>query len=342
MSQIIVTLWPSTNTEEILESLYQKWVRILRFNFTHETPETAVSRLETIRKVEKKLNWKFELMIDIEWPSIRTGIIDQPRLYKTWEIFRMLVWDRKPVNNDIWCDYPGIINDVNVGSIIKIESWLFNARVLKKKSDCLLLEAQNEFTMTSKRHINLPDVHMNSPTITEKDKKDIEFALQEGFDWLAISFCRCAEDLKEAKLLTKNKIKLISKIENQEWLDNLSGIVEHSDMVMVARWDLWAELPIEKIPKVQIQIIQEAKKKWVDVIVATQLLSSMVTSPVPTRAEISDIFWAVVEWADYLMLSEETTIGFHPLKAVKTMNKAIIESKNHPKFDKIQKCIIIQ
>lgn len=330
MPQIIATLWPATNTPEILKALYQNWVRILRFNFTHETNETALSRISLIRQVEKEVNGKFEFMMDIEWPSIRTWIIKEARVYKKWEMFKLIVGEQEPENNDIWCDYLWIINDIDIGSILKIESGLFDAVVRKKWSDFLLLEALNEFVMTSKRHVNLPGVHIDLPTITEKDKKDIAFAMEAWFDQIAISFCRNAADIKEVKSLINNcnKIKLIAKIENQEWLDNLDEIIDISDMVMVARGDLGTEIPVEKIPETQMLIVKKCKLKSTPVIIATQMLSSMVTSPAPTRAEVSDIFLAVIEGADYLMLSEETTIGLHPIESVQMMNRVIAEVEN--------------
>lgn len=330
MPQIITTLWPASSTPEILKEFYQNWVRVLRFNFTHETRETALSRIAIIRQVEKELNWKFELMMDIEWPSIRTWILETPKLYRKWEMFKLVVWDKQLKDNDVWCDYAWIIGDLDVGSILNIESGLFDAIIRKKWSDYLLLEALNEFMMTSKRHINLPGIHVNLPTITQKDKQDIAFALEVWFDQIAISFCRNAKDVQEVKELlnNSNQIKLIAKIENQEWIDNLDEIIDVSDMVMVARGDLGAELPIEKIPEIQMQMVKKCKFKHTPVIIATQMLSSMTTNPTPTRAEVSDIFLAIIEGADYLMLSEETTIGLYPIKSVQMMNRVIAEVKN--------------
>ena len=330
MPQIIATLWPSTNTVEILQQLYKDWVRTLRFNFTHETKKTALARISMIRQAEKEVDGKFELMMDIEWPSIRTGIIKEPKLYQKWELFKIVVGKTKPENNDIWCDYSWIVNDVDIGDIVKIESGLFDAVVRKKWSDYVLLEALNEFSMTSKRHINLPGLHMDLPTITKKDKENISFALENWFEQIAISFCRNAGDVKEVRELIKNsnQIKLIAKIENQEGLDHLDEIIDASDMIMVARGDLGTELPIEKIPEIQMDIVKKCKIKHTPVIIATQMLSSMVTSPAPTRAEVSDIFLAIIEGADYLMLSEETTIGLHPVESVKMMNRVIAEVQN--------------
>ncbi len=303
---------------------------MLRLNFTHETSESAVVKLAIIREVEQEIGAKFEFMMDVEWPSIRTGKLDRPRLYKKGDKFKLYVVEKIMEDDALFCDYPGLINNVKVDDIIRIESGLFDTRVLEKWSDYILLEALSDFKMTSKRHINLPWIHIDLPTITEKDKKDIAYALEAKFDYIAISFCRSVADIQEVRNLinNSNQIKLIAKIENQEGLDHLDEIIDASDMIMVARGDLGTELPIEKIPEIQMDIVEKCKLKHTPVIIATQMLSSMVTSPAPTRAEVSDIFLATLEGADYLMLSEETTIGLHPVEAVKMMNRVIAEVQN--------------
>ncbi|AHB41031.1 Pyruvate kinase [candidate division SR1 bacterium RAAC1_SR1_1] len=328
MPQIITTLGPAITSPEILKDLYTQGVRILRANFTHETSESIVVKLAIIHEVEQEIGGKFSLMMDIEGPSIRTGKLDRPTPYKKGEKFKLMVVEKILENNDLFCDFPGIIDNVKVGDIVRIESGLFDTIVREIGSEYILLEALNDFTMTSKRHINLPGLHIDMPTITDKDKQDIAYALEAKFDYIAISFCRSAADIQEVRNLTNNQIKLIAKIENQEGLDHLDEIIDASDMVMVARGDLGTELPLEKLPEVQMDIVKKCKFKHTPVIIATQMLSSMVTSPAPTRAEVSDIFLATLEGADYLMLSEETTIGLHPVEAVKMMNKVIAEVQN--------------
>lgn len=330
MPQIITTLWPAITSPEILKELYNQWVRILRINFTHETSESVVVKLAIIRDAEETIGGKFQLMMDLEWPSIRTGKLDRPRQYKKWDKFKLYVVEKIMEDDALFCDYPGLINNVNVNDIVRIESGLFDTKVIEKWSDYILLEALSDFKMTSRRHINLPGVHIDLPTITEKDKQDIAYAIEAKFDYIAISFCRSIRDIQEVRdmIQNNNQIKLIAKIENQEGLNNLDEIIDASDMIMVARGDLWTELPIEKIPEIQMDIVKKCKIKHTPVIIATQMLSSMVTSPAPTRAEVSDIFLAIIEGADYLMLSEETTIGLHPVESVQMMNKVIAEVQN--------------
>jgi pyruvate kinase len=233
----------------------------------------------------------------------------------------------------MFCDYKNLIKDIQIDKKIVIDSWLFEAKVIEKHNDFILVKALNTATLTSKRHINLPWTTIKLPSLTEKDKEDILFMSTRHFDYIALSFVRCKEDIDNLKkFLNENKIfnlKIISKIENQEWINNISDIINVSDAIMVARGDLWAELPIETIPDHQMRLIKKAKTKWKKVIVATQMLESMISNPIPTRAEISDIFYAVMQWADYIMLSWETAIGKYPIKCVKIMNKTIAEAQKY-------------
>ena len=331
MTWIIVTLGPSTITQESLIKLHELGVRILRLNFTHFTPATAIPVIEMINQINSTLTESFQLMMDIEWPSIRTGDIQKPRAYKKDQTFTI---STVPVElaTDIFCDYDWIIHDVKVGSIIRIESGLFDVVVLKKWWDSLKVKALNDFTLTSKRHINIPGIHINLPTITEKDKQDMWFAIEQKFSYIAVSFCRSADDIKEARMFLQEykwpEIKLIAKIENQEWIDNLDEITEASDMVMVARGDLGTEIPLEDIPEIQMEIVKTCQLRNTPVIIATQMMSSMVDNPSPTRAEVSDVFLAVREGADYVMLSEETTIGHYPIETVEMMKRIVNESQH--------------
>ncbi len=189
------------------------------------------------------------------------------------------------------------------------------------------------FTVGSRRHVNLPGIHYNLPGITQRDKENILFAIQQKFAYIALSFTRKAEDIQELRafLLANGgeDIQIIAKIENQEGIDNVNAIIDASDMVMVARGDLGTELPVEMIPMHQMNIIKSCKIKNTPVIVATQMLESMISNPVPTRAEVSDIFYAVREGADYVMLSGETAIGKYPIQCIQVMNKVIAEAQKY-------------
>lgn len=326
-----MTIGPATNSEAQLIRCYENGVRILRLNFPHYNQETAAIDIATIRAVEKKINGKFELLLDTEWPQIRTWVLVTPITYHQGEKFRIVIKENKRGDRDLLCDYPQLVKDVKIGQIIKIDSGLFDVKVIEKGSESLVVEAMNAFTVGSRRHVNLPGMHCDLPTLTPKDYDDTLFAIKYNFTYIAVSFARSGSDMQGLRdFLLKNKgnqIKTIAKIENQEWIDNVDEIIDMSDMIMVARGDLWTELPVETIPIHQMNIIKTCKIKNTPVIVATQMLESMMSNPVPTRAEVSDIFYAVREGADYVMLSWETAVGQYPLESIKLMNKVIAEAK---------------
>ncbi len=333
MTWIIMTLGPATNSEDQLIKCYKQGVRILRFNFPHYNQTSVKKDLVAIRKVEKKLWVKFELLLDTEWPQVRTGILEEPIEYEAKEKFRIVNKESKRGDRDLFCDYAALVQDAKIGTIIKIDSGLFDVKVIQKWSESLVVQAMNAFVVWSRRHINTPGVHYKLPTLSAKDFDDVRFAIKNKFTHIAVSFTRSAKDIQKLKkFLTENKgskIKITAKIENQEGIDHLQNIIDVSNIIMVARGDLWAELPVETIPVHQMHMISSCKAKNTPVIVATQMLESMISNPVPTRAEVSDIFYAVREGADYVMLSWETAIGAYPLECIKVMNKVIKQAENY-------------
>lgn len=333
MTNIVMTIGPATNSESQLIKCYENGVRILRFNFPHYNKESVAKELKSIRKLEKKTGRKFELLLDTEWPQVRTWVLPTPIEYKTWEKFRIVAQEKKRGDRDLFCDYPSLIQEAKIGTIIKIDSGLFDVRVVEKGSESLVVQALMSFTVGSRRHINTPGIHYKLPTLTKKDFEDVLFAIQNKFSYIAVSFTRSKKDIQWLRsFLKKNKgdqIKIIAKIENQEGIDNVEEIVDVSDMIMVARGDLGTELPVETIPVHQMNIIKTCKIKNTPVIVATQMLESMITNPVPTRAEVSDIFYAVREGAEYVMLSWETAVGAYPIECIKVMNRVIAEAEKH-------------
>lgn len=328
-----MTLGPATNTEDQLIKCYKHGVRILRFNFPHYTQEAVARDLKNIRKAEKKIGGKFELLIDTAWPQVRTWVLKEPIEYKVGERFRIVAKESKRGDRDLFCDYPPLIKDAKIGTIIRIDSGLFDVKVIQKWSESLVVEALAAFEVGSRRHINTPGVHYKLPTLGKSDLSNIEFAVKHGFSHIAVSFTRSKKDIEQLreylKKISAKGVKIIAKIENHEGIDHLEDIIDVSDMIMVARGDLWAELPVETIPFHQMEIIKRCKIKNTLVIVATQMLESMISNPVPTRAEVSDIFYAVREGADYVMLSWETAVGEYPIECLKVMNKVISEAEKY-------------
>ena len=334
MPWIIATIWPATQSPERLKFLYENWVRILRFNCSHANHQWMTEVLTNAREVERAVWNRFAFLLDTKWPWIRTWELKTPVIYKKWDEIKIVV-DQNLVKDEktMYIDYHHIIQDLEVWNLIRIESWLLDIIVTKKWKDYLIGTAENDAEITSKRHVNLPWIPIRLPGLTDKDKDDIMFAIEHNMSYVALSFARKESDLQELReFLYKNwwaHMKIIAKIENQEWIDNVAGIIRASDAIMVARWDLWAEVPVETIPSHQLNIIQKTKRKWKKVIVATQMLESMITNHFPTRAEVSDIFYAVSQWADYLMLSWETSMWKYPISCIKVMNKIINEAEKY-------------
>lgn len=334
MSAIIATVWPATANKDMIEKLYKSWVRILRFNFPHAKYNWILEMKDMITEVEKKTWWKFMLLLDTAGPGIRTGDVKAPQNYKKWEIFKMCV-EQKYVDTDktIFCSYSYLVQDLKKWDLIKIDSWLFDVRVVRTTKNYLYVQSLSDGIISSQRHINLPRKKLKIATLSDQDREDIKFCIKENFRYVAMSFVRNAEDINDLRNFLYDNgashLQIIAKIETQEAVDNISEIIRASDAIMIARWDLWTEMPIETIPGIQQHIVWKVKRKWKKVIVATQMLESMIDNPIPTRAEVSDIFLAVREWADFVMLSGETAVGKFPIECVKVMNNVIAEANKY-------------
>jgi len=328
-----MSMGPSNNSEAQLIRCYENGIRILRFNFPHYTQETTKRDVVIAHAVEQQVGGKFQLLLDTEGPEIRTGVLETPITYSIWEIFNIYIRENHGDPKWLFCDYVSLVDDVKIGGIVKIDAGLLDVEVLEKGSEYIVVKALNNFMVGSRRHLNLPGVKIKLPGLTERDKANVLFAIEQKFDYIALSFTRKADDIIELRNFLKTnggeQIKIIAKIENQEGVDNISSIIDASDMIMVARGDLGTELPVEMIPIHQMNIVKSCKIKNTPVIVATQMLESMISNPVPTRAEVSDIFYAVREGAEYVMLSWETAIGKYPIECIKVMNKVITEAEKY-------------
>ena len=342
LTKIIATVKDDCSIERVIQ-LYNAWVDVIRINFTHTTPESSKNLLESINKTNKEWITQLSTLLDTKGPDIRTGVRKEALEVKRNQCFRLFIDESKLTeNSDIFCDYPWILKDVTVWNEIIIDSGLLLVEVKEKKKDHLVLKALNDAEIWSKRHINLPWVKVSLPAMIEKDKTDILFWIKMGISYVAASFIRSWENVKEIRhFLDKNgweHIKIISKIENKEALDNLEDIVKFSDGIMVARWDLWIEMPIHELPVYQKKILDMCFRYGKPVIIATELMKSMVSNPFPTRAEVSDVYNSVIMRADAVMLSDETAVWKYPIKAVQYMEKIISEAEKttinkHKDFD---------
>ena len=334
-TKIIATHGPAIKWEEWILSLYDAWVNVIRFNFSHAQYDSVSETLAYIRKNNRSGRTAMSMLLDTKWPEIRTWDLTVKQKYTQWDIFKFYISQDAFIEDgsSLFCDYIYLGEDAYIGQIIDVDSGLFQVKVIELYDNYLEVEALNDAVIWSRRHVNLPWVRLKMPGITEKDKDDIRFAVKESMDFIAQSFVRSADNIQELREFLKElwaeHIRIIAKIENAEGIDNLTEIIRESDGIMVARGDLGIEVPIEKLPTYQANIIKETLKAWKFTIIATHLLESMIENPFPTRAEVSDIYNSVMQRSDAVMLSGETAAGKYPYKSVNVMSATIIEAEKN-------------
>jgi len=333
-TKIIATVSDINCSEEKLIGLYNAWANIIRFNFSHAQHDSVLKILEQIKELNDSWKTNLSTLLDTKWPEIRTWNVQEKIIVKKWDNFNIFV-DESLLSNpqDIFCDYQYLLEDVKKDQIIIIDSWLLKVKVIQVKKDHIVVESLNDHSVWSRRHINLPGVKLKLPGITDKDEADIVFAIENWIDFIAASFIRSQNNVIEIKNLLQQHnaqhIHVISKIENQEALDNLDWIVKESDWVMVARGDLGVEIEISKLPYYQKLIMDSCFSYWKTIIVATELLKSMVDSNFPTRAEVSDVYNSVILRTDCTMLSDETAVGKFPIQSCQMMSDVLLEAEKH-------------
>jgi pyruvate kinase len=333
-TKIICTIGPSSESFTMLERLARAGMNIVRLNMSHGDHESHTKVIKSVRTLNKKLENPIAILLDTQGPEIRTGDIKQELNLKKDDIISIVARGEESVEfTSIRVNYEDLVNDVTIGDMITVDNGLINLEVLTKEDRTMQCKVIDGGILKSKRHVNLPGIRVNLPAITEKDKRDILFSISQEVDFIALSFVRNAEDVDQLKALLGNKvekIKIISKIEDQEGLKNLNEILDKSDGVMVARGDLGVEIPIEKLPRVQRRIIRSCAQQGKRVIVATHMLESMIENPIPTRAEVTDVANAVYEEADAIMLSGESAIGKYPVKCVEILSRITLSIEQSP------------
>ncbi|NDK10299.1 pyruvate kinase [Candidatus Gracilibacteria bacterium] len=334
-TKIIATHGPALKGEADLHRLYDAGVNVIRFNFSHAQYDVVREVLKDMRVNNRNGRTALSMLLDTKGPEIRTGDLSTKQTYKSGDIFKFYTNQEsfKEDGTALFCDYPHLGEDAYVGQIIDVDSGLFQIEVLEIKDDFLSVQAQNDAIIGSRRHVNLPGIRLKMPGITDKDRADVKFAVEESMDFIAMSFVRSRENVQELREYLKElggeHIKIISKIENQEGIDNLTEIIAASDGIMVARGDLGIEVPIEKLPSYQSNMVKETLAAGKFTIIATHLLESMIDNPFPTRAEVSDVYNSVMQHTDCVMLSGETAAGKYPIKSVKVMTATIHEAEKN-------------
>jgi len=329
-TKIVATVGPACDTYEKLLELVKAGVNVFRLNFSHGSHEDKIKIIEYIRRINDQEPYNICILGDLQGPKLRVGEIENGTIeIKSGDVLTFTNEKLVGTKDRIYVSYPNFHKDVKVGNIIMIDDGKLEVRVSKilKNNDVQVVVTLGG-TLSSKKGINLPDTKISLPALTEKDLVDLEFIIQQKLDWVALSFVRTAKDLvilRNKLTEAKSKTKIIAKIEKPEALQNIRDIIVESDGIMVARGDLGVELPIEQVPLIQKQIIRKCLHRAKPVIVATQMMESMIERTKPNRSEITDVANAVLEGADAVMLSGETATGQHPTLVVETMRKIIME-----------------
>src|ERR1700674_2032856 len=332
-AKIVATLGPASASEEMIRSLFFAGVDVFRLNFSHGTHEQHRGRLQQIRNVERNVGRPIGVLADMQGPKLRVGTFAEgPVTLAPGSPFRLDLTDKPGDATRAYLPHPEIFAALKPGSNLLLDDGKLRLRVTRCTAEFAETEVLVGGPLSERKGVNVPDALLPVSALTDKDRRDLEFALELGVEWLALSFVQRPEDLDEARALAKGRARIMTKLEKPSAVERLDEIVEKSDAIMVARGDLGVELPAEKVPTIQRRIVRACRRQGKPVIVATQMLESMISSPVPTRAEASDVATAIYHGADAVMLSAESASGKYPLQAVQMMERIIKEVEHDPLY----------
>lgn len=332
-TKIICTVGPSTSSRDMLMHMYQAGMNVVRLNMSHGDHDAHMKVIKAVKSINQKIKDAIPVLMDLQGPEIRTGNLQSDLKLQEGDIITVSVRPDDVETSSFSINYEDLINTVNVGDKLTVDNGLINLEILRKSQGTMECRVIHGGTLGSKRHVNLPGIRVNLPSITEKDKKDVFFGLEQEVDFIAPSFVREASDVMELKELLgskENKIKIVSKIEDRQGVNNLDEIIEVSDAIMVARGDLGVEINLEELPNVQRTIVRKCAERGKRVIVATHLLESMIENPIPTRAEVTDVANAIYEEVDAVMLSGESAVGKYPVRCVEHIDRIARASEKLP------------
>ncbi|MCA9631218.1 MAG: pyruvate kinase [Myxococcales bacterium] len=333
-TKIICTLGPASDSSNAIAELAKAGMNIARLNMSHGDHESHLMAIRRIKSLNTKLNHPVSILLDLQGPEIRTGVLSEKLDLKVGESVTLTV---SPIDDpevkSVHVNYDDLVNDLHAGDRVTVDNGLINLEVLRIKDrqlECLVLDGG---TLGSRKHVNLPGIRVNLPSITEKDRRDIQFGIEHEVDFIALSFVRSANDVLEARELVEASganIRLIAKIENQEGVDNFAAILREADGVMVARGDLGVEVDFRELPVIQRRLVRACAIAGKPVIVATHLLESMIENPMPTRAEVTDVANAVYEQADAVMRGGETATGAYSTRCVQVLDSLTRRIEKEP------------
>lgn len=336
-TKIVATIGPASNSPEIIKQMIEAGMSVARLNFSHGTYEDHAKTVHLLRSVAEDLDTPITLLQDLQGPKIRVGYLPNGAIAlekgAILNLVPLLAFDSQP--NTIPIDYPYLAEEAEIGAKILLDDGLLELTVVSIEGNIVKCQVVEGGKLKSRKGVNLPNLTLQLPSLTEKDKQDLEFGISQGIDLVALSFVRRAEDLKTLKQLlaeTGSDLPVIAKIEKPQAIANLEEILDQCDGLMVARGDLGVEMRPEKVPMLQKEIIRQCNLRNIPVITATQMLESMINNPYPTRAEASDVANAIIDGTDAVMLSGESAVGNYPIKAVQMLARIATDVEPEIKF----------
>jgi pyruvate kinase len=334
-TKIVATLGPATGTKETIQKMMEAGVNVFRINFSHAEYNDVRERIAIIREINKQREFNVAVLADLQGPKLRVGTMSENVNLEIGDSFTFTTEKCEGTKEKAYMTYQNFPKDVEVGEQILVDDGklLFEVTATDRNKN-VTAKVLRGGPLKSKKGVNLPNTNISLPALTEKDKEDVIFAIEQQVDWIALSFVRTAQDLEVLHALIKEhtayKIPVIAKIEKPEAVANIDKLLPHCDALMVARGDLGVEVPMEKVPLIQKKLVVKAKKAHIPVIIATQMMETMITSEVPTRAEVNDVANSIMDGADAVMLSGETSVGQFPVQVIQQMRRIIENVENSP------------
>jgi pyruvate kinase len=325
--KIVATIGPATDSIKMIKALFYAGADVFRINMSHTSHEDMRELHDRIRDVEKQVDRPIGILCDLQGPKLRIGNMEKKAKVKVkkGEIFRFDLDETSGDKTRVYLPHKEIIESVKVGDALILDDGKLRMEVVEHGEDFIHAKVIVGGKLSGRKGVSLPDTLLPFSAMTDKDRSDLKFAISVGVDWIALSFVQRVGDVIEARELAQGKAAIMAKIEKPSAITELDDIIQHSDGLMIARGDLGVEMPLEQVPGLQKRILRSARQAGKPVVVATQMLESMIEAPVPTRAEVSDVATAVFEGADAVMLSAESAVGEYPVEAVETMDKVAIE-----------------
>ncbi len=339
-TKILATLGPASESQEMIEKLFQAGADVFRLNMSHLPREKLKERVAMIRAIEAKFKRPIAILADLQGPKLRVGAFEgDSAMLEPGQSFTLDADTTPGTVNRVHLPHPEILSSLEPGHTVLIDDGKLRLRVKSVKQGSATTSVEVAGKISNRKGVSLPDTTIPVAAMTEKDRSDLEAALDAGVDWIALSFVQRPEDVAEVKKVARGRALVMSKLEKPQAISRLDEIIEISDAVMVARGDLGVEMPLEKVPGIQKRIVRTARRYGKPVVVATQMLESMITSPVPTRAEVSDVATAVYDGADAVMLSAESASGQYPIDAVSTMSRIAEEVEQDQNYWSIMRTL---